>query len=256
MIYIITGKTGHGKTAYMVRMMRDELRAGNRIYANIKVRPDLMLMPGRIAKFFGAKPMTVKEGFAWIKKDREDPEVRVLYWQNFSDWQYFENGTVFVDEGLVYFNARKWDALPSSMQTKFVQHRKDKIDLIFNVQHYTFIEKTLRVLCEGFINVELKFGSAAFKRSWIPRLSVVTEIDLVTLNKLEAMNIDPYNLSDEDREHFNIRGVSSSWFWIRKNIFDWYDTSLKVAESRPEPLMHQERTCPEPGCGKIAITHA
>lgn len=241
MIYIITGKPGHGKTALMVKMMRDDLKAGRRVFPNIKIYPENM----------GLKEI-IGTGLIWNKEDRENPAKQVLYWQNFSDWQYFSEGTVYVDEGLRYFNARKWAQLPDVMQQRFTEHRKDKIDLVFNIQHYTFIEKTLRMLCEKFINVELKYGSAEFKETWMPRISRCSSIDLITLNRMEAMNIDPYNMTEEDEERLNVF-VSSKLFWIKKKFFKMYDTSERVAPSRPEPLLHYERSCPD--CGKVAITH-
>lgn len=238
MIYIITGKTGHGKSAYMAKWAKSILKHGGKIYSNIKFYPD--------------KKMGDIEGDIYSEKDRLTKKI--LYWQNFSDWQYMENGTVFCDEGLVYFNARKWESLPDSMQMKFVQHRKDKIDLIVNVQHYTFIEKTLRVLCERFINCELKIGSPKFKKSAIPRIAKVIEHDLPTLNRCENLGIDPYNAKEEDEEKYNVKPVWSEWFWINKKIMKFYDTSVKVLESRPEPLRHYQRICQE--CGKIQISHA
>jgi len=244
----IGAQSGHGKTAYMVKWARNAVANGKRIYSNIKLYPEK----------WGLQKLFINgiEGDISNEKDRLNPNCKILYWQNFSDWEWFSNGTVFCDEGLVYFNARKWDSLPDSMQMRFVQHRKDKIDLIFNVQHYTFIERTLRILCERFINVELKLGSPQFKKSIIPRISKATEIELPLLNRCENLGIDPFNLTEEDERKLNIKPLWQEWFWIRKKIFSWYDTSIKVAESRPEPLRHYERKCLHLNCGKIAITHA
>lgn len=246
MIFIITGKTGHGKSAYMTNWARIRLKAGQRIFSNIKFWPKAM-------------GLDVLEGDIQNKEDRENPDVKILYWSNFSDWEHFAEGTVFCDEGLIYFNARLWDTLPESMTRRFVQHRKLKTDLIFNVQHYSFIDKQLRVLCERFINCELKLGSPNFKYSFIPRIAKVVEIDLPTLNRCENLGIDPYNVRREEAQKYNIEHIWSEWFWISHNklfgdVFSWYDTSYEVLPSRPNPLIHLQRLCNT--CSFKQVRHA
>lgn len=238
MIYIVTGKTGHGKTAYCIQWVRDALANGRVIYSNTKINPRAMFSKRKYAKLFGDGEI---EGDIINASDRDSK--RILYWQNFSDWQYFKNGLVLTDEGIVYFNARKWELLPDHMQMRFVQHRKDELDLLVNVQNYTFIDKTLRVLCERFINVELKIGSARFKKTFLPRFSKVVEVDLPTLNKCENLGIDPYNILEEEQERVKIKPLYSEWFWISQRKFSWYDTGLKMVEPRAEPFIHSVKKC-------------
>lgn len=248
MIYVITGKTGHGKTAYAVKWVRDTLASGLTVYANTKINTRQMFSKKKYTKLFGDEA----EGDIINPEDRKTKKV--LYWQNFSDWQYFQKGLVLCDEGIVYFNARRWEALSDQMQMRLVQHRKDQLDLIVTVQHYTFIDKTIRMLCERFINVELKIGSPKFKKTFIPRISKVIDIDLPTLNKCENLGIDPYNATDEQMEQYKIQQLGSENFWIRKKIFGWYDTSAKMVESRPEELIHRMVVCPT--CKYTKISHA
>jgi len=243
-IYIITGKTGHGKTAFMTNWIRGSLKAGRRVYSNIKINVDNLGLKKKI-----------EEGFINKLKDRESSK-QLLYWSNFSDWRYMTDGIAFVDEGLVYFNARNWEKLPTNLQMKFVQHRKDKVDLVFNVQHYTFIEKTLRMLCERFINIELKLGSSKYDNSKIPRIARVTELDLPTLNRCENLGIDVYNADKEDIKKYHLDTLWREWFWIRKKIFSWYDTGFQVMESRPEPFIHMIRKCEELNCNFQKVFHS
>lgn len=239
-IFIITGKPGHGKTAYMAKLARQFLLDGERIFSNIKFYPKEMFKPLPHERFLFWKKTKYKdfeaiEGQITNPIDREN--CNILYWTNFSDWQYFKDGIVFCQEGLKYFNARKWETLPDSMQDKFVEHRKDRVDLYFDVQHFSFIEKTLRMLCRAFYNLELKFGSAEFEKDWRPRISKVVEADLITLNKCESLNIDPYNCHKDEANKYFIDVVTLNHFWIRPYIFNWYDSDVKVAKSYPEPRM-------------------
>jgi hypothetical protein len=244
-IFIVTGKNGHGKTAYLSKIGRTCLKRNQRIYANYKLYPKNMF--GK--KWLEKNP--IEEGDVTIEKDRND--CKILYWQNFSDWQYFKDGVVLCTEGIKYFNARKWESLPTGMTDKFVEHRKDKIDVYFDIQHYTFIDKQLRILCERFINCQLKIGSPRFKKSFIPRVTKVVDIDLPTLNRCENLGIDPYNAAREETEKYRIEILGEEWFWIKRKIFKWYDTAEKILPPRSEPLIHTERQCPQ--CGFMKTTH-
>lgn len=249
MIYVITGKPGHGKTAYGVVQMRKLLLQGETIYANTKLNPRAMFSPKKYKKLFGEEEI---EGDIINPKDRETKKI--LYWQNFSDWQFFKDGTIFCDEGLRYFDSHKWESLSDKMRQRLTEHRKDRLDMYITVQDYTFIDKTIRKIAERFINAELKFGSAEFKKTIMPRISRMSEIDVPTLNRCENLGIDPYNAVEEDIAKYHLENVYQEWFWIKKKIFTWYDTSAKVAESRPENLIHNERSCIE--CGYTKTSHA
>lgn len=248
MIYVITGKTGHGKTAYAVKWVKEALMSGQIIYSNTKLNPRNMFSKRKYRKLFGEEDI---EGDIIKPEDRKTKKI--LYWQNFSDWQYMSGGLILADEGIVYFNARRWESLSTVMQMRLVQHRKDQLDLLVTVQHYTFIDKTIRMLCERFINCELKIGSAAFKKALLPRISRVVDIDLQTLNRCENLGIDPYNATKEEEEKFNLKGLYSEWFWIRAPIFTWYDTSAKMVESRQENFVHDIKRCLE--CGYFKTLH-
>lgn len=261
MIYIITGKNGHGKTAYMTKLARQFLADGETIYANYKLYPEKMFSKKKFEKLFGkptydknlnGQAVTITEGDIMNPEDRKN--CKILYWENFSDWEYFENGRVLCTEGIKYFNARKWEALPERMTAKFVEHRKDKIDIFFDIQHYTFIDKQLRMLAERFINMVLIFGSAKFEKSILPRISRAIDMDLPTLNRCENLGIDPYDVPKNEAEKYNIKVMSKEFFWIRKKIFGWYDTAEKILPPRPEALLHSTRSCPV--CGFSKTTHA
>jgi hypothetical protein len=242
-IYVITGKNGHGKTAYMVSIIRQALKADQKVFLNFKIYPEKMF-----------KRNVPQEGDIVNEEDRNDPNKRILYWANFSDWKYFNNGVVFVDEGLIYFNARNWESLPAEMQRRLVQHRKDSIDVWLNIAHYSFMEKTIRILCERFINIRLFLGSPKFKKSWIPRISRIYEYELPTLIRCENLGIDPYAMTAEEKKKLNVSPIWQQWYWIKSKMFPWYDTTLKVSESTGLEMEHRERTCLT--CGKVAISHA
>lgn len=250
MIFVITGKPGHGKTAYAVKELRLLLSLGDVIYSNTKLYPRKMFSVKKYKKLFGDEDI---EGDIALQVDRENPNKKILYYQNFAEWSWFKDGTVFCDEGLRYFNARKWESLSEQMTARLTEHRKDKINIYITIQDFSFIDKQIRMMCESFIHCELKVGSAEFKKTLLPRFTKVTEIDKVTLTKCENMGIDPYNCTPEDAEKLRLNIIAQGWFWIKPKIFNWYDTSAKVGESRPERLIHMIRTCPD--CNFVRVSH-
>lgn len=254
MIYVITGKPGHGKTAYATRWIRNVLKQGETVYSNTKLNPEKMFSDRKFEKIFGFKKSDVErkvEGDIISPHDRET--CKILYWQNFSDWQFFKTGFVLVDEGLRYFNARKWESLTDRMQARLTEHRKDGIDMIITVQDFSFIDKTVRVLCEKFINCKLIMGSPRFEKTFLPRISKITDIDLPTINRCENMGIDPYEATQEEAEKMHLK-ISTDRFWIKSKIFTWYDTTAKMVDSRPENLVHKEVKCLD--CGFVRTSHA
>lgn len=248
MIYIITGPTGVGKTAYQAFLARDLLKRGERVFSNIKLYPEKMKLADVLPKNF--------EGDISVAEDRNNPQCRILYWQHRADWQYFSEGTVFCQEGLGYFNARDWAALPQALQMKLVQNRKDKIDIYVDVQHWMFVDIQIRRLAERVIFMKRFLGSRRFKKSIIPRVTRLYDFDIPTLEQCQNFAIDPTRfeiMTSKEKEKY--APIAKDWFWIKQKRMDYYNSVEQVAPPRPDPLVHIERKCLEPDCNKIHIRH-
>jgi len=220
-IYIIDGYTGHGKTAYAVKWVRDLLLADRQVFSNIKLFPEKMHK-----SFQGLK----LEGDIRNDEDRKNKKP-ILYWRDFDDWRYMQNGTILCDEGGVLFNARLFDSLSPEIQNKLQQHRHERLDLILTVPHWTRVDVIIRQLVERFIHCELILGSEKFGTSFFPRISRITEHRLENMIRIESLGRDSLLVDPP---------LWTEHFWISKKVQSWYDTGEMVSSSRP---MAKHKTC-------------
>lgn len=235
-IYCITGRPRHGKTYWLASLvphwLKEGKKEGKRIYSNFKIDFEKL----------GYSPDIV--GDIYSEKDRSDPKKILFYWRNIDTWNFMENGRILCDEGQRYFNARNWALLSEDTEMKLQQHGKEDLDIWFTTQHYTRVDVTLRLLVERFFIVHMVFGNPNNKKSFLPRICNIKEYYLEDMERLERMG-----KAGEEAE-----SQTAAWFMIRKKITRLYDTKAKVIESRPMPLKHVTRVCPD--CGHEKITHA
>jgi len=226
-IYIIDGYPGSGKTAYAVYVMKKLLERGERVFSNIKLNP---------------KAMGLDCGEGDIKDPYDRGVKRILYWNDFEDWKLMENGTIFCDEGIAYFNSRNWEALPKDVQVKLIQHRHQKLDLYVTVTHFSRIDVVLRSLTERFLRIKLVLGSNKLKKSLIPRIARIHEYYLEQIQRLDT--VLPGEQTNEA-----LKPLWSEWFWINTRRMGWYDTSEMVGSVR----IRHDLICKI--CGKIHTNH-
>jgi hypothetical protein len=254
-IYIIDGYSGHGKTAFAVRLMRDLLNSGERVYPDIKLFPEFMdldfsFMPQTFwEKFFLKKKTRVPlaiEGQLANREDRENPAKRILYWSHFDEWQYLRSGTILCDEGGVKFNARRFDSLPDEIQNKLMQLRHERLDLYLTAPHQSRIDLMIRQNTEKFYHVKLMIGSPKFKKGVLPRIT-----------SIRTLHLEQVNLIGTPMEE--LIEAPSKIFYINPKYFNWYDTSRVVTEGRPMPIRrfcrdHTVFYCPE--CERLKLGDA
>lgn len=243
-IYIITGKPRHGKTYFLTTLIPNLLKeaheTGRKLYSNFKINYNLIKKNKK--EFFDDSIV----GDILNEEDRKNPLKLLYYYRNIDTFNFMNNGTILIDEAQRYFNARKWEMLSDDTEMKLQQHGKEDLDIYATTQHYTRIDKTLRIIVETFFNVEMVFGNPNNKKSWLPRFCRISEWYLEDMERIEALGKD-YAIEK------GVSSVSSDWFFIRKKFYNLYDTRQIVGESRPMPLKHVLRRCLE--CGKNDIKH-
>jgi len=65
--------------------------------------------------------------------------------------------------------------LSDETEMKLQQHGKEDLDIYATNQHFTRIDKTLRIIVESYFNVEMIFGSPDNKKRWLPRICNISE---------------------------------------------------------------------------------
>jgi len=282
-IYNVDGRPRNGKTFYVVAHLPNWLfqakESGRRIYSNIKLFPE-NLPQKTINRLYPETPekpwnfefrevehtdaqgkkyitkYTQIEGDISSQKDRENPDIKILYWQNIDEWNLMTSGWIIADEAQRYFNARNWMHLSEETEIKLQQHGKDNLDIWMTVQHFSRLDVTLRILIERFFHIEMIKGDPDNEKSkrffgLLPKVSEIKEYYLEDMVKAERQGYDVY---DEEENPGGIEPIDSWTIDLRPNMFTWYDTYQKVGRSRPMPLKHLQRICPD--CRETKITHS
>lgn len=251
-IYVVDGKPRHGKTAWLIshvpRWLKEARDYNWKIYSNVKLFPEHIRW---IRKAYKNPNDCIGDLFK--KKDREDPKKLIYYWRNINDWNLMKHGTIICDEATRYFNARKWQSLSADTEIALQQHGKAELDLYLTTQHYSRLDATLRILVERFFRVErtLGWGNTTY-------LARVSEHYLEDLERYER-NPEAYRRVAEGEEEEGGDPVYYETFFIFGRIKKLYDTSQPVLASKPMPLIHEERFCPDPKCRmhkKPKISHS
>lgn len=171
MITIISGVPGSGKTALIVDMLMDEVKAGRRIYT-IGI-PDLLLKVER-----GGDPYTWHEG-TWLEIDHYDPKLTKLKgiqgewfprncaancpWLSTCSHKfgtYRDSGAlVVIDEAHITFPQRSSGKEPPAYVQALSVHRQAGLDIWFISQRPSFLDPFVRGLCSRHIHIGLSLVS-------------------------------------------------------------------------------------------------
>jgi len=236
-IYAITGRPRHGKTLELARIASVLLKKKQRIFSNLKFNLGTGALKNLSDDIVG--------DFA-KKEDRENVHKLLFYWTNIHEWEHFEKGTILVDEGQRYFNARQWDQLSEDTEIKLQQHGKDDLDIWTTTQHYSRIDVALRQLIEQYYVVETVFGNPDNLKPFLGfKLFRITGLDLEFIEDWYFMKKHP-EMKIEIPYTKKLR-------LFKKKFAIIYDTRAKVGRSEPMPLVHRQRVCQI--CHKILVSH-
>ena len=242
-ISIVDGLPRHGKTAWLinkhiVEWLKDAKQNGYKVFSNVYINVENI----KFIKKNYKKPADCI-GDIESKKDRENPKKLLYYWRNIDTWNFMARGTIIVDEATRYFNARRWAMLSEDTEIKLQQHGKDRLDIWGTTQHWSRLDVSLRVLCEDYYRVERVLGIS--NTTYISRISrhTLEELEKWEGNRLSLVKND--DTGEEIMEDTTDYTYFMPWAPWRKQL---YDTNQTVGSSKPMPLKHLERFCPDIHC--------
>lgn len=238
-IYVYTGRPRQGKTYEMIRIGYQLLKAGERVFSNVKINTD--------SKLFKKFPPDFVGDFSNLE-DRNNPNKLLFYWTNMHEWEHFGKGNILCDEMQRYFNARRWEQLSEETELKLQQHGKDDLNIFGTVQHYRRIDIALRELVEVWHDVTTIWGNADNEKPFLG-------LKIFRITSVEGIEFfEPYIGQKIMKESVLDIPQSSKIRFFKKKFGKLYDTRQKVGASIPMPLIHKERICPD--CNKVLISHA
>lgn len=148
MIHVITGKPGEGKTWFASSLIPKFLKEGKMVGCNF----ELDLEATELTEYAG--------------------QVRKI--SSFEDVLRMVDGVMFLDEAQSWFNSRAWDRLPMDLQTKWQQHRKDRVDMFVIAQDLSRIDIALRQLVGRYMAVK-RWWRIFLIHEYEPRINAETQ---------------------------------------------------------------------------------
>jgi len=197
----IVGRTRQAKSLYMIKLLRQALLRGDTCYWQefIPVNLEILLKRTYLEKFV----MWLRKVFRFKPKE----VGKIIYYKGLKEFVNFENGVIFMDEAQMYFNSRKWQSLPESLQWKLQQHGHDKLDIWLATQNIKRIEPIARELINSLFLVK-KFGG---KRGLF-------------------FTVREYDLADIDKEKKEMYSFTIFWFsWKLAKSYDSFTKQFKKA---------------------------
>lgn len=143
---LVFGRTGSGKTYFLVRKAIKSLLAGRDIATTVYINYD------SIYKLYKRKNY-----FRKLLKLKIRPLGQIYYFQNLDDFIFMKNCDVFIDEGHTFFFSRDWEKLPTYIKDKVYSHRKDRLNVYVAIQDVNTIDVILRRLADNAIRIRSIF---------------------------------------------------------------------------------------------------
>ncbi len=197
-INLITGKPGSGKTAYLAKLVKEKfLPNGVQVYSYFRLKFN---------------------------------DSRIKYFKEISEIQSYRNAVVILDEAQIWFNARKWNLLPASLQYALQQHRHKGIDIWGAVQNLQRLDIIVRELVAKYYEVKKIMGS----RDEIGRER--------TQNPWGIFRICEFHPEEAGKIKRQILGLK--FFRINKELCDFYNTFAEYENEEENLIYVPVKICP------------
>jgi len=178
-------------------------------------------------------------------------QIPIFYWENLDDLIQIEQADVFCDEVGNYFDARMWKDLSLDVRRWLTQGAKCGIEFYGSAQDFSQVDLSFRRLCNHLVDIKKLAGSRRPSATRPP----VKRIYGICM----AIDLDP-NGYDENKKKFAGGSFIPSFFFIRKEVCEIFDTTQKIRRSTLPKYKHEERWCEDKNCPlygrKPHISHA
>jgi len=165
--------------------------------------------------------------------------IPIRYWKDLEELPNLTDCDLIIDEVGAYFDSRTFKDLPLDLRLWLAQASKLGVDIYGSAQDFAQVDITFRRLTTNLYEIRKIMGSdrptktrPSSKRIW----------GVCTMRELDPVGYD------EQKKAFNNAGVLPSVFFIRREYCEIFDTTKRIAKSKPTPYKHVVRPCAEPGC--------
>lgn len=183
---------------------------------------------------------------AWAKKKG----VPLVYWKDLGEILFKDDVDIIIDELVKYFDARKFAELSQDAKTWLTQSSKRGVEVYGATQDFSMVDVLFRRLVGGrggLFHVRKLLGS---RRPSATKPPVKRIWGVCSINELDPVGYDSTS------SQFKPKTMFPRFFFISRQYCEIFDTKQKIVQGTPPPLRHTERTCENPTCTHVRISHA
>jgi len=173
--------------------------------------------------------------------------VELRYWNQLEELISYTEADIICDEVGNYFDARMWADLSLDVRRWLTQGAKQGIEFYGGAQDFAQVDKAFRRLVQpgDLVHITKLMGS---RRPSATKPPVKRIWGICAVSKLDPQGYD------EDKKKFANAGLPS-FFFIRREFCEIFDTRQKIERSAPPPLRHIERVCEFSDCSFHKTQH-
>jgi hypothetical protein len=184
----------------------------------------------------------VSEGF---QKTASELGISIGFWEHLDDLVELRDCDIFIDEIGTYFDARLWTELDLDIRRWIQMGAKMGIEIYGTAQDFAQVDLAFRRLVSELYLIRKLIGSGRPSNTKPPIKKIW---GICSINELEVQGYD------EKKKEFVSAGILSwRFFRITRQACELFDTGHFIKRSKPRPLKHMVRICPD--CGAKRVTH-
>lgn len=192
-----------------------------------------------------ARPIFSNMRFSQVFWDRALKKgIPIIYWTNLEDLVGLAGCDIFIDEIGTYFDSRLWTELSLDVRRWLAQCDKNGVNIYGTAQDFAQVDKAFRRLVKKLLHITKIIGSPRPHWSY-PPVNFAYGLFMVR-------DVDPRSYKEDDPK-LDKSGFPG-FFLLHKEFYSIFDTNQAVDRSKPLPLKHLARSCPD--CGVVKLTHS
>lgn len=163
--------------------------------------------------------------------------VPIILWADIEELIKYHDCDVVIDEVGNYFDSRLWADLSIDVRRWLAQADKVGVEIYGTAQDFAQVDKSFRRLTSDLLYLVKVLGS---RRPSPTRPPVAIVWGLVA-----KFRIDPLGYIEDKKKYLS---HIPSFFFIRKEYTDLFDTRQEIKGGNYTPLRHIERVCNDSRC--------
>jgi len=165
--------------------------------------------------------------------------ISIQYWKDLEELPALPACDLIIDEVGAYFDSRTFKDLPIDVRLWLAQASKLGIDIYGSAQDFAQVDISFRRLTTRLFHITKHMGS---ERPNETRPPVKRIWGVCTIKEMDPVGYD------EQKKAFNSKSWIPSPFFLKKEFCDIFDTTKRIAKSKPVPYKHIVRPCADPNC--------